>query len=171
VSLDVREMAIDEVDLIIEYFHGGTPEFHEQLGVDPTRLPSPEAWRERYEREYEKPYEERETLLVIWRQDGEAVGFSTCDRIVFGEQARMHLHIPEPQRRGQGIGTEGVRATVEIYFDRLRLKRLLCEPNAFNVAPNRTLQRAGFRYVKTHMTVPGLLNYRQAVTRWVLERA
>ena len=36
--------------------------------------------------------------------------------------------------------------------------------------PNRTLQRAGFKYVKTHMTVPGLLNYRQAVNRWELER-
>jgi hypothetical protein len=25
--------------------------------------------------------------------------------------------------------------------------------------------------VKTHMTVPGPLNYHQAVTRWVLERS
>jgi hypothetical protein len=39
------------------------------------------------------------------------------------------------------------------------------------VAPNRTLQRAGFRYEKTRMTVPGWLNYHQAVTRWVLERS
>jgi hypothetical protein len=46
---------------------------------------------------------------------------------------------------------------------------VISEPNAFNAAPNRTLQRAGFRYVKTHMTVPGPLNYHQAVTRWVLE--
>jgi len=37
------------------------------------------------------------------------------------------------------------------------------------VAPNRTLQSVGFRYVKTHKTIPGPLNYRQAVTRWVLE--
>jgi RimJ/RimL family protein N-acetyltransferase len=121
-------------------------------------------------REYEKPYEERETLLVIWRQAGEAVGFSTCDRIVYGEQARMHLHIPAPGRRRSGIGTEGVRGAAEIYFDRLELARLISEPNAFNVAPNRTLQRAGFKYLKTHMTVPGWLNYHQAVNRWVLER-
>jgi RimJ/RimL family protein N-acetyltransferase len=50
----------------------------------------------------------------------------------------------------------------------LQLQRLFCEPSAFNVAPNRTLQRTGFHYVKTHMTVPGLLNYHQAVIRWVL---
>jgi hypothetical protein len=29
---------------------------------------------------------------------------------------------------------------------------------------------AGFKYAKTHMTVPGPLNYHQAVTRWVIER-
>jgi hypothetical protein len=53
----------------------------------------------------------------------------------------------------------------------LELKCLFCEPNAFNVAPNRTLQRAGFKCVKTHETVPGPLNYHQRVTRWVLEAA
>ena len=39
-----------------------------------------------------------------------------------------------------------------------------------NTAPNRTLQKAGFRYLKTHMTVPGPLNFHQAVTQWVTER-
>ena len=163
-------MALDEIDLIIDYFLGATPEFYERLGVDPTRLPSRESWRERYEREYEKPYTDRETLLVIWREDGEAVGFSTCDRIVYGDQARMHLHSPESERRRSGIGTEGVSGAADIYFDRLELKRLVSEPNAFNVAPNRTLQAAGFKYVKTHMTVPGRLNFHQAVNRWELER-
>ncbi len=82
----------------------------------------------------------------------------------------MHLHVVDPRHRRSGVGTEGVRGTVELYFASLALRRIYCEPNAFNVAPNRTLQRAGFRYVKTHMTVPGALNYHQAVTRWVFER-
>ena len=57
-----------------------------------------------------------------------------------------------------------------IYFDTLKLERLYCEPNAFNVALNRTLQRAGFRYRFTQHTTPSGLNVPQAVTRWVLER-
>src|SRR5216684_3686190 len=96
--------------------------------------------------------------------------FSTSDKIRYGEQAHMHLHVTEPERRHQGIGAEGVRRSVEIYFERLKLKRLFCEPNTFNVPPNRTLQKAGFKYLKTHMTVPGPLNFHQAVTRWVMER-
>jgi RimJ/RimL family protein N-acetyltransferase len=109
-------------------------------------------------------------MIVIWLLDDRPVGFSSSDKISYGEQANMHLHVTDPERRNQGIGAECVRRSADIYFERLKLKRLFCEPNAFNVAPNRALQKAGFKYLKTHMTVPGALNYHQAVTRWVMER-
>ncbi len=169
-SLVIREMTLDEVGLVIDYFHGSTPEHLEMLGVDPTRLPPRQDWRARYAAEYGKPMQDRSTLLVIWELDGVAVGFSTSDKIVYGEQAHMHLHIVEEQRRRSGLGSACVRQTVELYFNALALKRLFCEPNAFNLAPNRTLQSVGFRYVKTYKTVPGPLNYHQTVTRWVFAR-
>jgi hypothetical protein len=72
------------------------------------------------------------------------------------------------KRKGEGgLSTRCVRDTIRIYFGELEFKQLLCEPNDFNVAPNRALQRGGFKYVKTHMTVPGPLNLHQAVTQWV----
>ena len=166
----VREMALTETDLVIDYFHGATTEHLEMLGVDPTRLPTKTAWRERFERAFSLPLEKRRGFLVIWLLDERAVGFSSCDKIVFGERANMHLHVAEPIHRKQGIGAECVRHSVDIYFEKLRLKSLFCEPNAFNVGPTRTLQKAGFKYVKTHMTVPGPINFHQAVTRWVIER-
>jgi RimJ/RimL family protein N-acetyltransferase len=168
--VDVRPMRLAETSLIVEYFHGATPEHLEMLGVDPTRLPPAEAWRERYQREFGLSVDQRSTFMVVWLEGERPIGFSTTDKIVFGESAHMHLHVVEAGRRNQGIGTECVRRSVEIYFETLKLKRLFCEPNAFNVAPNRTLQKAGFRYVKTHKTVPGPLNYHQAVNRWVVER-
>lgn len=82
----------------------------------------------------------------------------------------MHLHVIQPDLRQAGHGSACVRRSVGIYFETLKLQRLYSEPNAFNTAPNRALQKAGFRYVKTHMTVPGPLNFHQAVTRWVVER-
>ena len=168
--LVVREMALDEVDVIIDYFHCATPEHLELLGVDPTRLPAREHWRQWYVGEYDKPAGDRSIMLVMWELDAVPVGFSTADKIVYGDRANMHLHLVDVDRRGQGIGAQCVRESVDLYFERLALRRLFCEPNAFNVAPHRALQRAGFRYVKTHMTVPGRLNYHQAVTRWVVER-
>jgi len=169
-TLTVREMMASEVDVIIQYFQDSTPEHLETLGVDPTRLPPVQSWRERLQRECTLPIEQRTMMLVIWLSDDQPVGFSTSDKIRYGEQAHMHLHVTEPERRHQGIGVECVRRSADIYFERLKLKRLFCEPNAFNVAPNRTLQKAGFKYLKTHMTVPGPLNFHQAVTRWVMER-
>jgi RimJ/RimL family protein N-acetyltransferase len=169
-TLTIREMMGSEVDLIIEYFQKSTPEHLETLGVDPTRLPPVEGWRERLQRQCALPIDQRAMVLVAWLSDDRPIGFSTSDKISFGEQANMHLHVVDPERRHQGTGVECVRRSVDIYFERLKLKRLFCEPNAFNVAPNRTLQKAGFKYLKTHMTVPGPLNYHQAVTRWVIER-
>jgi RimJ/RimL family protein N-acetyltransferase len=169
-TLTVREMTLTETDRIIEYFHGSTPEYLEVLGVDPTRLPPPESWRERFKLQHALPIEKRSVLFVIWLSDGQPLGFSTSDKIIYGEQAGMHLHVTDPERRNSGIGAECVRRSADLYFERLKLKRLFCEPNAFNVAPNRALQRAGFKYLKTHMTVPGPYNFHHAVTRWVMER-
>jgi hypothetical protein len=92
------------------------------LGVDPTRLPTADAWRERFQHEFSLPLDKRLGFFVILLLDDQAVGFSSCDKIVFGEHANMHLHVAEPQRRHQGIGTECVRRSVEIYFQKLRLK-------------------------------------------------
>ncbi len=168
--VSVREMTLGETETVVRYFHGATPEFLEMLGVDPTRLPRPDAWREHFAREFALPAEQRQAVFVVWIVDDAIVGMSSCDKIVPGERANMHLHVVVPNLRQRGIGTDAVRASADLYFAKFSLKRLFCEPNAFNAGPNRTLQKAGFRYVKTHMTVPGPLNYHQAVTRWVLER-
>lgn len=169
-KLSVREIRLSEVGLIISYFHQSSPEHLNTLGVDPTRLPDPAKWQERYAYEYSQPIEQRKAYLVIWESDTGAIGFSTADKIIYGQEAHMHLHIFNPEQRRAGSGTACVKETVKIYFEALKLERLFCEPNAFNVAPNRTLQSAGFKYVKTHETVPGPLNFHQAVTRWVLEK-
>ena len=169
-ALRIREMKLEEVGLRIRYFHDASPEYLEALGVDPTRLPSPSKWQEYYAREYSKPVEKRKEFLVVWESEDGVIGFSTANRIVFGREAHMHLHIVRPEQRRVGNGAACVKETVELYFKTFKLERIFCEPNAFNVAPNRTLQAAGFKYLKTYKTVPDALNFHQAVTCWVLER-
>ncbi len=169
--LRVREMTLAEADLVIGYFHSATPEQLDLMGVDPTRLPSPEAWHRQLENDFALPAYRRHTYRLVWLDEDEPVGISSCDRIVFRERANMHLHVLDPSRRRQGIGTECVRQSVDIYFKTLELKRLYCEPNALNTAPHRTLQRCGFKFVKTYMTVPGPINFHQPVTQWVIERS
>jgi RimJ/RimL family protein N-acetyltransferase len=169
-NLDVREMALDETDIVIDYFHSSTPEHLEMMGVDPSRLRERTAWRKHFEDLHAQPVPKRASFQVIWRLDDQPIGFSSCDKIVPGSRANMHLHVVVPELRQRGVGAACVRRTVDIYFRTFALKQLFCEPNAYNVAPNRTVQKAGFKYVKTYKTVPGPLNYHQAVTRWVIER-
>ena len=168
--LSVRAMTEPEVDLIIDYFHAAPREHLELIGVDPALLPEPQAWRSYYAATFQQPVETRETLLLTWLDDERPVGFSSADKIAYGDRAHMHLHVTTPGDRRRGLGVEAVKRSVALYFEQLKLKRLFCEPHALNAAPNRTLRSAGFRYLKTHITVPGPLNFRQPVTRWVITR-
>lgn len=169
-NLDIREMELGETGMVIDYFYAASVEQLDLMGIDPTRLPTRPVWAGLFRTLYEMPHAERAALLVIWRLDDRPIGFSSCDRIVFGSRAHMHLHVTEPELRGRGLGTACVRRSVDLYFERLQLQQLFCEPNAYNIPPNRALQKAGFRYLKTYKTVPGPMNYRQAVTRWMIER-
>jgi RimJ/RimL family protein N-acetyltransferase len=166
-----RPMQLSEAHVIIDYFHSASPEFLNSLGVDPLRLPDRMQWHATFERLFALPIEKRNFFAILWELEGKPAGWSSADKIVFGEEAYMHLHVIDPARRRKGNGTFFVRESAKIYFDTLRVSRLFCEPYALNVAPNRTLQAAGFKYVKTHETVPGPLNFHQPVTRWVLEKA
>ena len=165
-----RLMQLSESHLVIDYFLSATAEYLNGLGVDPTRVPDRSQWQSRFEQQFALPIEQRKVILVLWELDGRPCGFSSSDKIRFGDEAYMHLHVLEPERRQRGNGAIFVRQTAKLYFEALQIKRLFCEPYALNVAPNRTLQKAGFKYVKTHETVPGPMNFHQPVTRWMIER-
>jgi RimJ/RimL family protein N-acetyltransferase len=168
--MSVREMRSDEVHIRIDYFHRASDDQLRALGVDRALLPSPREWQETYDKDRSRPLEERASYALVWELDDAVVGFSTADRIVFGQEAYMHLHILDAERRRAGLGTQFVRLSAEEYFGVFELQRLFCEPNALNVAPNRTLQRAGFRYVLSHECTPNPINFPQVTTRWMLER-
>src|ERR1035441_8275498 len=92
-KLTVREMQLVDVGIRIDYFHGASDDHLRTLGVDRALLPTPEAWWKSYEEDYARPIRERLIYSLVWELDGQAVGFSSTDQIVFGETAFMHLHI------------------------------------------------------------------------------
>ncbi|MGH7640960.1 MAG: GNAT family N-acetyltransferase [Candidatus Dormibacteria bacterium] len=162
-------MGLDEVAIRIDYFHNASDDHLRHLGVDRRLLPDRDSWLRFYRDDYALPIEDRLNYNLLWLLDDEVVGFSTADPIRFGEEAFMHLHILEPGQRHQGLGQHFVRLSARKYFRTLHLQRLFCEPNALNVAPNRTLQRAGFRYLFSHRVRPNPINFPQVTTRWVLD--
>lgn len=168
-DFEVRELDPADIDVRIDYFHGASDDQLRRMGADRALLPEPAAWRESYAADHARPLREREAYVVRWDLDGVLVGFSSLSDIEYGGQGFLHLHVLDPDRRGIGLGRRFVRESADEYVDRFELRRVLSEPNAFNVAPNRALQAAGFRYQCTHETVPGPWNFLQPVTRWLYE--
>ena len=168
-DLIVRQMELEELHIIIDYFHSASPQDLGRMGVDPDRRPTPADWFQFFKTDRDRPIEKRESLQLIWLEDSQLIGFSTADTITYGEHAKMHLHVINPGNRQKGYGSIGVKLSAAYYIETLQLKRLYCEPNAFNTGPNRTLQKAGFKFQKTYETIPGRLNFHQAVTQWVLD--
>jgi RimJ/RimL family protein N-acetyltransferase len=166
-ELRVRPMGVEDLDVRIRYFHDATDEHLELLGVDRSKLGMLEAWRRQFENSLTLPVEQRTDYGLIWEADGDTAGFSTADRIAFGDQAYMHLHVLRAEDRRRGYGRELVRGSVRTYVELFESERLFCEPHAFNTAPNRALQAAGFTYVSTQRTTPAPLNVEQVTNLWV----
>jgi RimJ/RimL family protein N-acetyltransferase len=107
---------------------------------------------------------------MIWLIDGEPTGHSNINKIIFENEAYMHLHFWHREVRQKGMGFELLKLTLPYYFDTFKLENLFCEPAAFNTAPNKTLKKLGFDFVKSYDTIPGWINSYQTVNRWVLTK-
>ena len=105
---------------------------------------------------------------MIWQMDNEPIGHCNVNKIKFGEEAYMHLHLWNSDGRKKGMGAELVKMSLPYFFEKLELKKIYSEPYALNPAPNKTLVKAGFTFVKEYITTPGFLNFEQPVNLWEL---
>jgi len=166
--LSVREIQQQDIDPIIQYWLDSKPAFLEAMGVDLGKIPGRNEWRKMLTEQLSQSIEEKKSYCIIWEVDRKSVGHSNINKIIFGEEAYMHLHIWNADARKKGFGSAFVKLTLPWFFEKFRLKNLYCEPYALNPAPNKTLEKAGFEFVKEYITTPGSLNFEQPVNRWVL---
>lgn len=158
----------EHYESIVDYFLKGDLEFLNGMGVDPKRLPSRETWLAMLYENHVKETREKSIFYVIWHLDGKAIGHSNINKIIFGQEAYMHLHMWRPATRQRGLGLELVKRSIPYYFNEFRLKNLFCEPYALNPAPNRTLKKVGFTFEKEYETIPGAISFLQPVNRWIM---
>lgn len=166
----VRDTEERDFESIIRYFWDAEPAYLEGMGVDPAKLPSADDWYDLLVNDFRQPLEQRQFFYVIWELDGVPAGHSNINKICYAEEAFMHLHLWQPKTRRQGLGQKLLAESISRYFHKFKLQRLLCEPYAFNRAPNKTLPKLGFELVKSYATIPGWINFHQQVNRWQLSR-
>jgi RimJ/RimL family protein N-acetyltransferase len=169
-SFSVRELVQGDVTLIADYWSQADPAYLTGLGVDLSKLPSWDDFFKMLTDQLKLPLKLRQSYCTIWQQHGQAIGHCNVNKLVFGKEAYMHLHLWRRERRYQGLGVSLVRQSLKLFFDRLELQDLYCEPYALNPAPNAVLAKVGFTFVKKYVTVPGVINFEQEVNRWQMSR-
>lgn len=169
-NLSVRPLQASDIDDIADYWLHSDPDFLRGMGVDLDKLPSRSFWTDMLLEQLGQTLEEKKSYCFIWQLAGKAVGHSNVNKIVFGSEAYMHLHLWPTDIRQKGLGTAFVKMTLPYFFEHLQLQKIYCEPYSLNPAPNKTLEKAGFRFVKTYTTTPGWINFEQAVNLWEIER-
>jgi len=169
-SFSVRELVQGDVTLVADYWSQAEPDYLIGLGVDLSKLPSRDDFFKMLTEQLKLPLKLRQSYCTIWQQHTQAIGHCNVNKLVFGQEAYMHLHLWRRERRYQGLGVSLVWQSLKLFFDRLELQDLYCEPFALNPAPNAVLAKVGFTFVKKYVTVPGLINFEQEVNRWHMSR-
>ncbi len=167
--LSVREIEHQDIPLIADYWLNSDSDFMKSMGVDLSKLPSRTQWHEMLEAQLAAPIREKQSYATVWLLNGEPVGHCNINKIKFGEEAYMHLHLWQPELRQKGDGVKLAKMSIPYFFEKFELKRLYCEPYALNEAPNKILAKLGFKLVKEHVTIPGYINFEQPVKLWVME--
>lgn len=169
-KLFAREIQERDIPHIVSYWTENDDDFMVSMGVDLSKLPTKEGVTQMLKSQLDNPYADKQSFATIWEVDDEAIGHCNVNKIVFGQEAYMHLHIWDNMKRRKGIGVQLVKKSVAMFFDKLELNTIFCEPYALNEAPNRTLEKVGFEFVKEHITIPGYLNFEQPVKLWKFDK-
>jgi len=159
-----------EYELTLDHFYDTDADFLHGMGVDRLKLPPKNQWLDALLADHEKPDGQRDRFYLVWICRGERIGHSSINKIVLGVEASIHLHMWNAQLRKAGLGTEFVRKSAGLYFQRFNLKKLICEPFAENPAPNRALETLGFTFVRRYVTTPGPISFEQQVNRYEILR-
>jgi RimJ/RimL family protein N-acetyltransferase len=167
--LSVREIEHRDIEPLSDYWFKSDAEFLINMGVDLSKMPTQVEWQKMLTEQINQSYREKQSYCIIWMLNNQAVGHANINRIIFGEEAYMHLHIWKQANRTKGMGLAFVKMTLPFFFDNMNLKKICCEPYALNPAPNKTLEKLGFEFIKEYVTTPGWINYEQLVKHWELD--
>ncbi|MEO0895061.1 MAG: GNAT family protein [Bacteroidota bacterium] len=169
-DLNVREATLNDIPLINAYWQQADESFLEGMGADKSKLPAPEDFALMLGQQIESSYADKKAYALIWEVDQVAIGHCNVNDIIFGQSAFMHLHLWQSDKRKKGMGAQLVRMSLPFFFDKLELETLYCQPKSDNEAPNRTLAKVGFHFLRNRWCTPGSINFEQEVNLWALPK-
>jgi RimJ/RimL family protein N-acetyltransferase len=166
----VRPIEYKDINALADYWLNSSDEHLIGMGVDLSKLPNRENLISMLNSQLNTPIEQKKSFALIWLLNGKAIGHCNVNQIEYNKQAFMHLHLWEQETSQKGLGIQIIKLTIPILFEALKLQHLFCEPYDLNPAPNKTLERIGFTFIKEHVCIPGYLNFEQPVKLWVYNK-
>ena len=122
--LSVREIQYSDIDALVLYWLNANPAFLTGMGVDLAKMPKKDEFEKMLKEQLEQPYNKKKSYCIIWQYDNIPVGHSNINKIIFGEEAYMHLHLWDSVSRQKGMGTSLIKLTLHFFFNNYRLKKL-----------------------------------------------
>lgn len=168
-QLLIREYQLEDFPAIQAYWLGQSVSDLERMHVDPVKLKESMAQPEKTVPDLKTPDKEKKAHRYMWLLDGELIGMTTLRNMTFGGSAEIHLHIFDSTHRNKGFGLQLFLISLREVHRRFELKNVFCEPAASNPAPNRLLQRLGFKIAKTYRTIPGYICFEHVVNRYEID--
>lgn len=169
-DISVRELKMIDLDLLANYWYEADSAYLRSMGADQSKLPARDRMIKALAEQVNLSIVDKKSYALIWELDGKQIGHSNVNNLTFGEEGTMHLHLWRADKRKRGMGAKLVQKSLVFYFEKLQLNKLICEPYALNIAPNKTLEKVGFTFIKKYTTTPGSINFEQEVKRWELTK-
>jgi len=119
--LSVRELQESDIELIANYWLGADQVFLQGMGVDTTKMPARNEWKEMLTDQINTPPDQKKSYCIIWQVAGKPVGHCNVNKIIFGQEAYMHLHLWQPDVRNKGYGVPFIKLTLPYFFQNLKL--------------------------------------------------
>lgn len=127
-NLSVREIELADIPYIANYWLQSGTDYMEGMGVDVEKLPQREFWDQMLAEQINTPLEQKQSYATIWLVDGQPIGHCNINKIEFGKQAYMHLHIWEEASRRMGIGAALVKMSLPFFFEKFSLHNCIVNP-------------------------------------------
>lgn len=145
-DLVLRDIAPDDLDALVDYWHGGGADV-DFLGIDLERLGPREQTRERFLTSIRSERGRQAAVAFTIQLEDRIVGYTNVN---FRERdGYVHVHFVDPAARNLGIASALIRSALKVFLAHLPIDRLVLEARTRNKRINHVVRKLGLKPTST----------------------
>jgi len=167
-TIVIRDMAQQDVETIVRYWHDGDPTFLNSLGLDASKLVSRATTRERLLASVQGSLRSNRSYFVV--ADGTELLAYTNLNFRSESEACAHFHVLRRTARVKATMFVLFPAVITMFFNRFPLERIEMQTLPENSNIGRLLRRFGLSPRRTFLDNPDSLGRPGELNIWELKR-